>query len=156
LRAGAHERAILVVDGALLDHLLDVLGADRLAEDVRRECDIAQLRHHLCVLAGQIRHAVAPVQQQDAWTLAADRVVVGEVTFERGVAVLVVHALGSELGCCRDCLHDSEQGGCENNGRGAGAFHVIAPRVSDKSLSRRRRPVQPITAFPPWQWLRYL
>src|SRR6188508_3415520 len=55
LRAGAHERAILVVDGALLDHLLDVLGADRLAEDVRRECDIAQLRHHLCVLAGQIR-----------------------------------------------------------------------------------------------------
>jgi len=52
---------------------------------------------------------------------------------KRGIAVLVIHGLRSELGRCRYRLHYSEHGRYKNNGRETGAFHLFLPHVEAKA-----------------------
>jgi hypothetical protein len=71
------------------------------------------------------------VQQQDTGTFAAGRIVIGEVAFERGVAVFVVHGLRPEFG--RRRYRQGEQGGCKNDRHDTGVFHIFLPNVETKA-----------------------
>src|SRR6266545_4492275 len=103
LGARAHQRPVLVVDRDLRLHFRNVLRQHALAvaENVGRERHVAELGPDLRKRQRLRRHALARMNHQHGRPPAGHFIVVGQVGFELGAALVIFDPLVLHLGLCR-------------------------------------------------------